>query len=381
MKKILSLVAATTFAQEIAYYNKPWAEVMARAKAEHKYVFVDCYTDWCGWCKVMDKETMTDEGIIATMNSKFVAVKIDMEKGEGMKLAAKYHISGFPTFMFFNPDGAYVYQVVGYQKKQEFTKELNNSLDVNKQFKAPGFSPSPDVDFPEFYKLIFAGNGKRQFPDPKTVTAYLDQQKDLFTEVNWGVVSQCALDEKYTAFFYNNIDKYRSLYGANSVMDKLNTLLGSKLQNAMKNKSTEEFNEVLKMVDKYITDDPEEARNYCSIAFYKEVKDWTRLATAMDAYAKKNGYSNTNFINSQSWALYQDCSDKKLLTKAAEWMHGVVTAEPKYAYLDTYAAILYKSGQRKQAEVWANKAIVEGKKKGEATASTEDLLKKIKEGK
>ncbi len=47
--------AVNVYAGEVAYFNKPWKEVLAKAKAENKYIVVDCYTDWCGWCKVMDK--------------------------------------------------------------------------------------------------------------------------------------------------------------------------------------------------------------------------------------------------------------------------------------------------------------------------------------
>jgi hypothetical protein len=62
-------------------------------------------------------------------------------------------------------------------------------------------------------------------------------------------------------------------------------------------------------------------------------------------------------------------------------MKEVVAKEPQYAYLDTYASILYKCGQLKDAEAWANKAIEAGKKSGDKVTSTEELLVKIKSGK
>lgn len=53
----LLLISISLFAgaEEVNYYNRSWQEIMEKARAEHKYILVDCYTDWCGWCKVMDK--------------------------------------------------------------------------------------------------------------------------------------------------------------------------------------------------------------------------------------------------------------------------------------------------------------------------------------
>jgi thioredoxin-related protein len=50
-----------------------------KAKAENKILLVDAYTDWCGWCKVMDRETYTNAEVIAALNQDFVCVKFNPE--------------------------------------------------------------------------------------------------------------------------------------------------------------------------------------------------------------------------------------------------------------------------------------------------------------
>jgi len=50
-----------------------------KAVAENKIILVDMYTNWCYWCKVMDRETYTDSSIIAEINTHFVAVKMNPE--------------------------------------------------------------------------------------------------------------------------------------------------------------------------------------------------------------------------------------------------------------------------------------------------------------
>ncbi|MEM1215563.1 MAG: DUF255 domain-containing protein [Bacteroidota bacterium] len=56
-----------------------WEEAMEAMEKEPKKIFVDVYTDWCGWCKRMDASTFTDEDVISYMNENFYAVKFDAE--------------------------------------------------------------------------------------------------------------------------------------------------------------------------------------------------------------------------------------------------------------------------------------------------------------
>ena len=44
-----------------------------------KKMIIDLYTDWCGWCKVMDRNTFTDSDVISHINNNFVAIKFDAE--------------------------------------------------------------------------------------------------------------------------------------------------------------------------------------------------------------------------------------------------------------------------------------------------------------
>jgi outer membrane protein OmpA-like peptidoglycan-associated protein len=64
----------------------------------HKMVFIDIYTDWCGWCKVLDKSTFPDTTIIRLMNKYFIAVKLNAERKDTVVF------NGY-TFVNPNPDG------------------------------------------------------------------------------------------------------------------------------------------------------------------------------------------------------------------------------------------------------------------------------------
>lgn len=73
-------------------------KALEKAKVENKLVFMDCYTSWCGPCKMMAEKILPLKEVGEYMNGRFVCIKVDMEKGEGPKLAQKYQVSAYPTF-------------------------------------------------------------------------------------------------------------------------------------------------------------------------------------------------------------------------------------------------------------------------------------------
>ncbi len=76
--KVTSEVAASDQAEKINWMS--WEEAYEANKKTPKKIFVDIYTDWCGWCKKMDKSTFVDPAIVKVMNEDFYAVKFDAEQ-------------------------------------------------------------------------------------------------------------------------------------------------------------------------------------------------------------------------------------------------------------------------------------------------------------
>ena len=70
-------------------------EVMELSKKEKRKIFVDVFTDWCGWCKVMDKSTFTHPVIAKYMNDHFYCVKLNAEMKDTIV---------FNNYTFVNPN-------------------------------------------------------------------------------------------------------------------------------------------------------------------------------------------------------------------------------------------------------------------------------------
>ncbi len=110
-------------------------EGLAKAKKENKFLLVDFYTDWCGWCKKMDAETYTDKSIVKLLNEQFVLVKLNPEK-EGtvnynletysnQQFAGAAGVSGYPATGFFESTGQFIGVVPGYLDVTNFTDLLS----------------------------------------------------------------------------------------------------------------------------------------------------------------------------------------------------------------------------------------------------------------
>ena len=61
-------------------------EAYAKSKVVPKKILIDVYTDWCGWCKVMDKKTFSNPEVIKYVNEKYYAVKLDAESKKDIKI-------------------------------------------------------------------------------------------------------------------------------------------------------------------------------------------------------------------------------------------------------------------------------------------------------
>ncbi|MDR6237300.1 thioredoxin family protein [Aureibacter tunicatorum] len=112
-------------------------EVEKLSKDDPRPILVKVYTDWCGWCKKMDKDTFDDSTVADYINENYYAVKLNAEsttpfkfKGESLTpkaFAQKYGVRGFPTTIFFGKNFTSPNVIPGYQDAKKFQKTLESN--------------------------------------------------------------------------------------------------------------------------------------------------------------------------------------------------------------------------------------------------------------
>ncbi len=144
------LFIAILFFLAVAFrpFNKNKVQWLTVAQLQEVYsknpkpILVDVYTSWCGWCKVMDKETYSNQKVVAYINEHYYAVKFDAEQKETAEWGGKkyeynkdnkvndlavYLCNGqmsFPTTVFVTALDAQPAPLAGYLKAKEIEAPL-----------------------------------------------------------------------------------------------------------------------------------------------------------------------------------------------------------------------------------------------------------------
>jgi len=115
-------------------------EAFTLTKKEPRKILIDVYTDWCSWCKVMDKNTFSNPVIADYMNKNFYPVKFNAEQKTDVMLNGKtykYIASGnrgynelaaellnnqlgYPSVVFLDEKTKMIQPVQGYIKAPQF---------------------------------------------------------------------------------------------------------------------------------------------------------------------------------------------------------------------------------------------------------------------
>lgn len=139
---IMLLAGATPGSAQGEVKWMTFEEAVEKSRTEKRKIFIDVYTDWCGWCKVMDKKTFSQPAVAKLLNEKYYPVKFNAEHREDIvyngttfkfieqggrgthQLAAALlnNQLSYPSVVFLNEDFAIIHILKGYRQAPEFHK-------------------------------------------------------------------------------------------------------------------------------------------------------------------------------------------------------------------------------------------------------------------
>ncbi|MBK6264202.1 DUF255 domain-containing protein [Marivirga sp. S37H4] len=149
MKKYLVFSLLSVVLVSSAFITEPdkkskinWLSLEEAYKLNKEYprkIFVDVYTDWCGWCKKMDRDTFSDADVAEFVNENYYAVKLNAESKDkiiigqdtttSQMMARSMGVSGYPTIVYIKEDFKTIQAVPGYQKADAFLDTLKKVLE------------------------------------------------------------------------------------------------------------------------------------------------------------------------------------------------------------------------------------------------------------
>lgn len=147
---IISVFAILTLSAQDSHINwLSWEQAMTKHKEAPKKLYIDIYTEWCGYCKKMDKTTFTDPEVVEMLNTEYYPIKFDAEQKEQIdfnghefiyrdgkprgvhELAISLTNSqlAYPAFVMLDETFARILISPGYKEAPEVMKELHFGKD------------------------------------------------------------------------------------------------------------------------------------------------------------------------------------------------------------------------------------------------------------
>ncbi len=100
-------------------------KALAEAQQRKTLILVNAYAEWCGWCKKLEKDTLSNPEVQARMQE-FTLLKIDTDKQP--QLARRFGVRGLPTTLILNPKGEVVLSQSGYMPPESYLKLLAKAV-------------------------------------------------------------------------------------------------------------------------------------------------------------------------------------------------------------------------------------------------------------
>ncbi len=374
--------------RNINFIEKPWTEIVAMAKTQNRIIFLDAYTTWCGPCKWMAANMFTNDTIADLYNNTFVCAHFDMEKGEGVQLAAQYKVKAYPTLLFIDGNGEVVHKRVGAPQK------------VSDYIEMATVAVTPGEGVTALQKQYESGKREGTFmlkyldrlqgayiPTQEPLEDYFTtlSDADFLQPVNWQIIYQFANDRNSRGFrvLQARQKDFEKHYPSDSVNQKLFNVYLQSLASMPRSRTFTEtaYVQVKKQIRESGYSDTAKVFFTADLYLYQMRGDLEKFLKLADDELERHYRGDAPFMVQMAESFLQIAEDSAYLQKACSWARQVISLQPSAANYDLLARLLYKSGNRNEAIIQAETAVELSKKEKVASAVFEGNLKKFRENK
>ncbi|HKG68766.1 MAG TPA: thioredoxin fold domain-containing protein, partial [Segetibacter sp.] len=354
-----------------------WKDIQAKAKTENKYIFMDAFTTWCGPCRYMAENIFPMEKVGNFFNDKFINVKVQLDTtqndndevkswyADGHDIMKKYKVQAFPTYLFFSPEGKLVHRSVGSSEADKFIAKAADALNPAKQYYVLLDQYKAGKKDPDFLRNVaYSSQEAYDIENANTVSKeYLATQKNLFTKENLEFIDRFTNTSNDAGFalIMKNPAKFDEVRGAGASQRKISDIIKREELLPVIFKRDAPAPDWTKLSATINTKYPGYAKEAVSggKAMYYQMKgDWANFQTAVLAYMKDYGDKvSAGELNNFAWTVFENCKDMTCVKEALEWSKKSFKDNNNPMFIDTYANILYKLGNKEEAIKWEEKAL------------------------
>jgi thioredoxin-related protein len=389
-----------------------WQQVKEKAKATHKYIFIDCISTSSPACTFMNTNVFSQQEVGNAVNENFISIAVQMDTAakddslikswyrDANQLKKQYQITAFPTYLFFDPNGQIVHQDGGILSPKEFIDAAAKALDPNKQFYSlmqkyqNGTADSAVVKELAVRSFHF-GNYELS---STLVHAYISSIKHIYDKSNLQFFRDVTNSSKDTGFYLwlrhpDEVDQvmgkdYSHREVMNIIMNEDQSVIdankkavvgykllgnlvtsviapayGTDIDKNIKEPVPPEWDKMYAGIkERYGAYYADRITKWVKMTYYEHRQNWPAYEEAVTAYVEQYFSTiKTVQMNDFCWNIFLHSEDKNYLNKAASWIKAVITQIGNDArlgyYIDTYANLLYKLDDKTQSILWEQKAV------------------------
>lgn len=379
------------------------SEMLVEAGIENKILFIDCYTQWCGPCKRMDKDVFTNDKVADFYSTNFLCYKVDMDSLEGKEFRINYNVKSYPTFLFIDANGKLVDLLIG----GNFTPDefLNQGKEVIKgtytyvalkQLYEEGRRTDSIVA-----KYLIAQMNASKF-EYSLFREYLSTQDDnklskpdnIWLLINGAIYddsNRFSVDGSEYKWMTKNTTLLEKFYSKQQIKSRLLMIPYLDVQLAIKTKDRGLFNKAIPYLESYddtgVLEYSRLGGSYMAmlvmndlslkqkINFYSEIRQNDTLDFLENLFIDKNPNKSAAYLTLAFNYYFGNDSDIK---RGISYVLKAIEIN-RNAYSMHIAALLYKkSNDLNTAKLWANETItlIEGEEK---TPQTDYIKSKMEE--
>lgn len=369
---VLNLLCAE--GQDSLYFHKSMASALKEAKKTNKMIFVDAYATWCGPCKRMNEVTFRDKAVTAFVKDKFVCLKMDMERGEGIKYARIYQVAAYPTLLFTDSNGKMLHSDAGYKDATMFLEVCRTALlpeerltALDEKFRTGQLSAEPLLRYIEKRGILMNGS------QDKAVDAYLQLLPDWKQDAAMDFIMRYVVNPGSPGFRFllDNKKVFTNRFGASAVNGRIESVMYEELTGGNHRSGLEAMEKNIRQVY------PESADRLVAkyrTTYYAAVIDARSFMEAAKSYTQTFPPEDPSEWADLSYQLSGITTHKPFLNTAMDWVREAAKKEDNFECRVAMAYLYKAMGKTRKAKGAAKKAIMWAKENGESPVPAEQFL-------